>query len=172
MIELREFSHNDIDSIARHANNYNVSRYMSSRIPYPFTKGDAEWWVETGNKQAGLYMAVVLADDLADECIGVVGVRFGQFESQHSAEIGYWLAEQHWGKGIATEAVSKMTDIAFTDNNILRLYAPVFSPNKASMRVLEKCGYTLEAVHRMALMKNNELMDEHIYVRFHPLQNQ
>lgn len=162
MIDLREFSHNDINSITKYANNYNVSRYMSSRMPYPFTRGDAEWWVETGSRQAGLYQAV----DLAAECIGVVGVRFRRFEYQHVAEIGYWIAEEHWGKGIATEAVSKMTALAGAENNILKLYAPVFSPNRASMRVLEKCGYTLEAIHRKTVLKNDEFMDEHIYVRF------
>jgi RimJ/RimL family protein N-acetyltransferase len=162
MIDLREFSRSDINSITKYANNANVSRYMSSGMPCPFTRGDAEWWVETGSRQTGLYKAV----DLAAECIGVVGVRLRRFEYQHTAEIGYWIAEEHWGKGIATIAVAKMTDIACVENNILKLYAPVCSPNKASMRVLEKCGYTLEAIHRKAVLKNDEFMDEHIYVRF------
>ena len=162
MIELRDFLDGDICSIARYANNYNVSRYMTSRMPYPYTEDDAKWWVKTGSKESGLNKAV----DLASECIGAVGVRFGQFESQYSAEIGYWIAEEYWGKGIATEAVSKMTDSVFNDKNIVRLFAPVFSRNKASMRVLEKCSYALEAVQKKAVFKNDEFMDEHIFVRF------
>ena len=162
MIKLRGFFDRDIRSLTNHANNYNVSRYMASRMPYPYTEGDAQWWVETGSKEMGLNLAI----DLASECIGVVGVQFGQGELQYSAEIGYWIAEDHWGKGIVTEAVSKMTERVFTDTKIVRLSAPVFSPNKASMRVLEKSGYSLEAVHHRAVFKNDEFMDEHIFVKF------
>ena len=162
MIELRDFVDSDIDPIAMYANNINVSRYMASRMPYPYTKSDAIWWVETGSKEQGLNYAI----DLGGKCIGVVGVQFGELELQYSAEIGYWIAEDHWGKGIGTEAVSKMTDNVFSEKEIVRLSAPVFNPNKASMRVLEKCGYTLEAIHRKAVFKNDEFMDEHIYVKF------
>ena len=162
MIELRDFVDNDIDSIAIYANNINVSRYMASRMPYPYTRDDAIWWVETGCKEQGLNYAI----DLGGKCIGVVGVLFGDLEQQYSAEIGYWIAEEHWGKGIGTEAISRMSDYIFSETKIVRLSAPVYSPNKASMRVLEKCGYTLEAIHRKAAFKQNEFLDENVFVRF------
>lgn len=164
MIGLRDFVDRDIGSIAIYANNINVSRYMASRMPHPYTKDDARWWVETGSKEQGLYYAI----DLRGKCIGVVGVRFGDLEQQYSAEIGYWIAEDHWGKGIGTEAVSIMTDYVFSEMKTVRLSAPVYSPNKASMRVLEKCGYTLEAVHRKAVFKNDEFLDEYVFVKFRP----
>lgn len=162
MIELREFVDNDVNSIAVCANNINVSRYMASRMPYPYTNDDAKWWIEFGSKEQGLNYAI----DLGGNCIGVVGVQFGECELRYSAEIGYWIAEEHWGKGIGTEAVSKMTEHVFSENNIVRLSAPVYSPNKASMRVLVKCGFTLEAIHRRAVFKNDEFMDEHVFVKF------
>jgi ribosomal-protein-alanine N-acetyltransferase len=162
MIELRDFTENDIDSIARHANNINVSLYMTASMPYPYTVKDAKWWIETGCTELGWYRAI----DLDGECIGVVGVHFGKFELQYSAEIGYWLSETFWGQGIATEAVAKMTDLVFSDTEITRVSAPVYSPNKASMRVLEKCGYSLEAIHKKSVFKDEEFMDEHIFVRF------
>ena len=162
MIELRELIEDDIHSIAVYANNFNVSRFMASRMPYPYTLEDAKWWVHTGSKEQGLNFAI----DLEGACIGVVGVRFGENEYQYSAEIGYWIAEEHWGKGIGTEVVSKMTSHVFSECEIVRLSAPVYSPNKASMRVLEKSGYTLEGVHKKAVYKNDEFMDEHIYVKF------
>lgn len=162
MIELRAFDDGDIDSIAVYANNINVSRYMASRMPYPYTKDDAIWWVEIGSKEQGLNYAI----DLDGKCIGVVGVRFGDLEQRFSAEIGYWIAEDHWGNGLATEAVGKMTDHVFAETKTVRISAPVFSPNTASMRVLEKCGYALEAIHRKAAFKNEEFMDEHVYVKF------
>ena len=162
MIKLRRFFERDIGPITEHANNSNISRYMTHRMPYPYTADDAKWWVETGCKQSGLYLAV----DLAGECVGVVGVRFGQHETQYSAEIGYWIAERHWGKGIGSDAVANMTDRTFSESNIVRLCAPVFSPNKASMKVLQNCGYSLEAIHRRAIFKNDEFMDEHVFVKF------
>ena len=162
MIELRDFTEIDINSIAVYANNINVSQYMASRMPYPYTKEDAKWWVKIGSKEQGLNYAI----DLDGECIGVVGVRFGDLEQQHSAEIGYWIAENHWGRGFGTEAIRKMTGYVFAETKTIRLSAPVYSPNTASMRVLEKCGYTLEAIHRKAAFKNDEFMDEHVYVKF------
>ena len=162
MIKLRDFLNSDSDSIALHANNFNVSQYMASRMPYPYTKDDAMWWIETGSKADGLNRAI----DLNGECIGVIGVRFGEQEHQFSAEIGYWLAEIFWGKGLATEAVKTMTDYIFSETEIVRLSAPVFSPNIASMKVLEKCGYSLEAIHRNAAFKHDAFMDEHLFVKF------
>ena len=131
-------------------------------MPYPYTIDDAKWWVEIGSREQGLNYAI----DLGGKCVGVVGVQFGELELQYSAEIGYWIAEDHWGKGIGTEAVSKMTDYVFTETKAVRLSAPVYSPNLASMRVLEKCGYALEAVHQKAVCKNDQFMDEHIFVKF------
>jgi len=81
MIELRSFNESDIDPIAIYANNVNVTRYMASRMPYPYTKQDAIWWVESGNKEQGLNYAI----DLGGKCVGVVGVRFGELELQYSA---------------------------------------------------------------------------------------
>jgi RimJ/RimL family protein N-acetyltransferase len=161
MIELRELDEGDIQSIASYANNFNVSQYMASRMPYPYTLDDAQWWVRTGSKEQGLNFAI----DLEGTCIGVIGVRLGENEYQHSAEIGYWIAEEHWGKGIGTEAVSKMTNHVFAAGKIVRLSAPVRSPNNSSMRILEKNGYVLESVQKKSVYKNNEFMDEHIYVK-------
>ena len=161
MIELREIVEADIPSIARFANNFNVSKYMASRMPYPYTIEDAEWWVRIGSKEQGWNFAI----DWQGICIGVIGVRFGEAEYRYCAEIGYWLAEQYWGKGIATEAVAKMTQQVFSQSDIVRLTAPVRSPNKASMRVLEKNGFVLESVRKNAVYKNDEFMDEHVYVR-------
>lgn len=89
----------------------------------------------------------------------------GQGEHIYTAQIGYWLGESYWGKGIATKALSAMTGEAFSVKHILRLEAPVFSPNKASMRVLEKCGYQLEGIKVKVVYKNNTFMDEYIYAK-------
>jgi len=86
-------------------------------MPYPYTREHAQWWVETGSKNNSTNFAI----DLKGECIGVVGVRYGEHETQYSGEIGYWLAEHHWGKGIASEATSKMTDYVLPRPKLLEL---------------------------------------------------
>ena len=80
----------------------------------------------------------------------------------------YWLAEHHWGKGIASEATSKMTDYVFAETEIVRIAALVYSPNTASMKVLEKCGYRLEAIRQKAGFKHGVFLDEHAFVKFRP----
>ncbi len=85
-----------------------------------------------------------------------------------TAELGYWLAEPCWGRGIATDAVRALVPVAFAESGIVRLEAGVFSNNTASMRVLERCGFTREAVHRRAITKHGVLLDEVVYVHFGP----
>ena len=162
MMRLREFTKSDIASITRHANNPSVVRYLSHRMPYPYTVDDAKWWVKVGCRQVGLNRAI----DVDGECVGVVGILWGEHERAYSAEIGYWLGEAFWGRGIMTQAIIEMTDAVFAETGIVRLSAPVYSPNRASMRVLEKCGYALEAIHRKAIFKHGAFMDEHLFVRF------
>ena len=164
MIELRSLKCSDIDAIAKYANNFNVSQYLSSRMPYPYTREHAQWWVETGSKYNGTHFAI----DLKGECIGSVGVRYGEHETQYSGEIGYWIAEHHWGKGFASAATSKMTDYVFAETEIVRIAALVYSPNTASMKVLEKCGCRLEAIRQKAGFKHGVFLDEHAFVKFRP----
>ena len=150
MIELRSLNSSDIDAIAKYANNFNVSQYLSSRMPYPYTRAHAQWWVKLVAKNNSTNFAI----DLKGECIGVVGVRYGEHETAYSGEIDYWIAEHHWGKGIASEATSKMTDYVFAETEIVRIAALVYSPNTASMKVLEKCSYRLQAIRQKAGVKH------------------
>ena len=159
---LREFKENDIPSIVRHASNSNISKYLTSKFPYPYQTEDAIWWVNSGSK-IGNHKAI----DIDGECVGGIGFINGEGEHIYTAQIGYWLGESHWGKGIATKALSIMTEKALTRNNIARLEASVFSPNKASMRVLEKCGYRLEGIKVKAVYKNSTFMDEFIFAKIY-----
>ena len=121
MIELRSLNSSDIDAIAKYANNFHVLQNLSSRMPYPQTREHAQWWVETGSKINSTNFAI----DLKGECIGGVGVRYGKHETQHSGEMGYWIAEHHCDKGIASGAISKMTDYVFAKTEIVRIAALV-----------------------------------------------
>ena len=159
---LREFEVGDSEALVDLLGNPNVSRFLSSRIPYPYTDQDAAWWISTGSSHG--YIRAIVDNDLL---LGCIGVETGEFEESRSGEIGYWLGEAHWGKGVATKAVGLVTQHIFEHTELIRLVAPVFSPNLASMRVLEKCGYKLEGVAEKSCYKDGQFYDKHIYAKLH-----
>ena len=106
------------------------------------------------------------AFEVDGEAVGGIGVHRLDDVRRQSAEIGYWLTESCWGRGIATDAVRSMVPAAFEAFDIVRLEAGIFSSNPSSMRVLEKCGFVREAVHAKAITKNGVLLDEVVYVYF------
>ncbi|MEO0367175.1 MAG: GNAT family N-acetyltransferase, partial [Pseudomonadota bacterium] len=145
------------------ANNPNVVRYLSHRMPHPYTVEHAKWWVATGHKELGENYLIEFEDKFA----GVIGVIAGQHEHQKSAEIGYWLAESMWGRGIATMAITQLCDEVFSRGQIIRISAPVYAPNKASMRALEKSGFHLESIQKNTIFKHGQMMDQHLFVRLY-----
>jgi len=102
------------------------------------------------------------------ELAGEIGISLKKDVFRLNAEIGYFISKRFWGKGIATKAVKKMTEYAFDSFNIVRIVAGVFDFNKASMKVLEKNGYYLESVRKDAVIKNNKIIDDYIWVRLKP----
>ena len=161
VIALRKMKKEDQDLLVQFLNDESVIKYLSSRIPQPYTENDAAWWVDTGSKEDGIVRAI----EFEGKFCGVIGASLQPREHSHSAEIGYWIAHQYWGKGIATKSLLKLTDYVFSQTEIIRLYAPVFSPNIGSMRVLEKSGYKLEGVFEKAIFKKAEYFDEHLFAR-------
>lgn len=158
MVVLREFGTDDASLLREYLNNPHVTRYLTSSIPQPYENEDAEWWINEGSK-AGVVRAIVYEGVF----IGAVGANRKQFEHSRSAEMGYWLAESHWGKGIATIALRQLTALIFERTDIVRLQAHVFEGNVASARVLEKAGYRLEGTLRKAIFKRGVFMDAHLY---------
>lgn len=158
MVVLREFNIEDAPLLREHLNNPNVTRYLTTSIPQPYTQEDAKWWIKEGSK-AGIVRAVELNGVL----VGSVGANRRQFEQSRSAEIGYWIAESHWGMGLATNALREMTSLIFQNSDLVRLQAHVFEGNLASSRVLEKAGYSLEGILRKAVFKHGVLMDASLY---------
>ena len=164
MIVLREYTDADLERLVSLANNQNVSRYLLYTFPYPCTVRDAEWWIGTGSKQNGAIARVIEYQGLF---VGSVGINPQSGWREHLGEIGYWVAEEYWGKGIASAALSQMTDYGFTAGDFRKLYAPVLAPNVASMRVLEKCGYQREAILKDEVQKGGTYFDIHHFVRHH-----
>lgn len=159
-IELRKFKESDVNRLAALANDPEVSRYMTTAFPHPYTPEDATWWVQEGAKQG-----MVRAIDYQGQLVGCVGAQPLRFEHSRTANIGYWLGRGYWGKGLAAQALLLLTEQIFQETDIVRLQASVYSPNIASMRVLEKAGYRQEAILSRAIFKHDQFYNEHIFSR-------
>jgi ribosomal-protein-alanine N-acetyltransferase len=162
MIALREYAISDVQRLVSLANNEKVSRYLVYTFPYPYTREDAEWWIATGSKRNGAITRVIEYQGLF---VGSVGITPQSGWRDHLAEIGYWLGEEYWGKGIATAALRQMTEFGFSSRNFRKLCAPVLAANIASMRVLEKCGYQREAILKNEVQKAGTYFDIHHFAQ-------
>ena len=162
---LRSFKNGDQESLVENANNIKIFNNVKDSFPYPYTPEDATWWIEFC--QQSDKPTTTFAIDTEGQVVGAIGIIIGSDVQRVTAEIGYWLGEKYWGKGIAVEALEKMTVYVFQNfPEIVRLWAAVFNYNKASMRVLEKAGYELEGIRKKAAIKNGVVIDEYVYVRF------
>lgn len=159
---VREWRPSDKPSLLRHANNRNVWRNLSHRFPHPYTDADADAWFGLVRKSPDVPRWAI---DVAGEAVGGIGVEPGEGIYAKSGRFGYWLGESFWGRGIMTAAVRQTTDYIFAHLDLVRLEAPVFEWNPASMRVLEKCGFFRESVQRRSVFKDGQLIDAVMYAR-------
>lgn len=157
---LRLWIPEDAASLLKHANNPNVANNLRDGFPYPYNLQDAKKWLESVNENRG---NVIMALEINGEAAGGIGLHGQMDVYRYNAELGYWLSERYWGKGYMTDAVSVMVEYAFTRRRWLRIFAAVYEHNYSSMRVLEKCGFIKEAIHRKAVMKGGQVLDEHLY---------
>ena len=159
---VRDWRASDKASLLSHANNRNVWRNLAHRFPHPYTAADADSWLGRLAKQSSPTHWAIEVDGAA---VGGIGVDPGEGIYSKSAVFGYWLAEPFWGRGIMTAAVRSTAEFVLAHFDLVRLVSPVFEWNPASMRVLEKCGFTREGVHRKAVCKDGQIIDEVVYVR-------
>jgi [ribosomal protein S5]-alanine N-acetyltransferase len=158
--KLRPWNPADLDSLVRHANNLNIARFMTDGFPHPYTPEHGKAFIAFAMRDDPPHIFAIEVDG---EAAGGIGIHPQEGIMRKNAELGYWLAEKYWGKGIVSGAIPKMIDLAFATYDITRLYARPFGNNKASHRVLEKCGFTLEARIEKNIFKYGEYLDELIY---------
>lgn len=133
---------------------------MKDRFPHPYTLDDAARWIRhAATSDPETHFAIVVGGEAA----GGIGIDLQTDVFHRCAEIGYWLGEAFWGRGIATEAVRAVTQWAFSRFGICRVEAVVFAWNPASMRVLEKAGYVCEGRQRKRVTKDGETTDLLLY---------
>ncbi len=157
MISLRPFQISDIELLVCYLNNSEVTTYITGAIPQPYTKSDATWWVENTAT-----LETIKAIEFNGTFVGCISANLGEHEYSRSAELGYWIAKGYWNKGIATQAVKDFSNKLIETTDIVRLFVSVVSENGASLRVLEKNGYTLDGILKKASYKNGRFFDEHI----------
>jgi RimJ/RimL family protein N-acetyltransferase len=157
-ILLRPLRIEDQEAVATLANNKKVWNNLRDLIPHPYTRADAAQFIGLTQQESPQLTFAILCDE---HLCGVIGLVPQADIYRISAEIGYWLGEPFWGKGIATTAVKLMTQYGFEYLKLKRIYTGVFEYNTASMRVLEKNGYHKDCIFRQALIKNGKVWDEH-----------
>lgn len=160
--ELRKWRIEDIESVARYANNDKIACNLRDAFPYPYTRKDAENYVEgciNSSEDNQLCRAIVVDG----KAVGSIGVFVGSDVYRKSAELGYWLAEEYWNKGIMSAAVRQICADAFESFDIVRIYAEPFAHNAGSRKVLENAGFTLEGVMKNGVYKTGQVCDYCMY---------
>lgn len=160
VFRLRPWSMRDEGDLVKHANNKKIAINLRDGFPNPYSLSDARSWIKMvmENKKDVIY-----AIEVNGEACGGIGLHAGVDVYRFNAEIGYWLSEQHWGKGIVTESVQLMVKLGFENYSWTRMYAGIFSSNLASMKVLEKCGFNQEAAFKKSVKKQGVYLDEYIF---------
>jgi len=157
---IRSYEYSDKEALVKYANNHNVSRLLRDQFPYPYTNSDAKIWLKHACNQNPETNFVIANEE---ELIGAIGINLQYDVYKYSAELGYWIGELFWGKGIASAAVRAMTDFAFKNFLLNRIYANVFEGNFASEKVLLKAGFVKEATLKKAVFKGGKFIDQYIY---------
>jgi [ribosomal protein S5]-alanine N-acetyltransferase len=158
--QLRPWTLQDLDSLVQFANNYKIARFMTDQFPHPYTNEQGQAFIEYATRSIP---PNILAIEIDGKASGGIGIHPQIDIHRKNAELGYWLGEPYWGKGIVSHAVIQMVDYGFRNWDIDRIYARPFGNNLASQRVLEKAGFILEGRFYQTLFKNGEHIDELVY---------
>ena len=157
---LRPFTMDDLPAWVKHANDPTVAANLTDSFPHPYTEVHGRAFLEEAVKSLPLRRAI----DIRGEACGAIGLHPRSDLWRRNMELGYWLAQEHRGKGIMTDAIKQMVDLGFaTFPDIVRIYATPFGSNIASRRALEKAGFVLEAKLTGTLYKLGRFEDECIY---------
>ena len=157
---VRSLRDADAAELTRHANNRNVWLQLRDRFPHPYTIDDARRFIAFASHADP---ETEFAITVRDSAIGAIGVTLGKDVERCSAEVGYWIGEPYWGRGIATRALLGFTRHAFEAYDLERLFAVPFASNAASCRVLEKAAYRLEGRMRRSAIKDGAVQDQCLY---------
>lgn len=128
-------------------------------LPYPYSEENAHEFISYAQSSDEYIFAITVEGKF----VGCISAAPQKNIHKFTAEIGYYIAPQFWGNGLAVQAVKLLTEYIFGNTEIMRLYAEPFVRNKASCRVLEKAGFTFEGTLRKNAVKNGAVEDMKMY---------
>ena len=160
-VSIRNFLYGDAGGLAKYGDNPNIAMNQRECFPNPYTVEHARKWIAHVREHQATTRFVIATKK---EAIGEIGVSIQPDVHRYSAEIGFWIGESYWGRGLMTKAISWMTEYCFTTLKIKRLFADVIEYNVASQRVLDKCGFTHESTARQHICKQDTFYDQLVYV--------
>lgn len=157
---VRSWRAGDLGSLVQHADNRRIWLNLRDRFPHPYTRRDGATFIK---RVSASRPETSFAIDVDGRAVGGIGFELRPDVERVSAEIGYWLGETYWGRGIVSEALAAATAHAIEQHRLTRVFALPFAHNTASARVLEKCGYVLEARLRRSAIKEGVVQDQLLY---------
>ena len=159
---IRLLSEEDADALQRYANNRKIWENLRDIFPHPYSLQDAQAFLDFAIKARPEADFAITNET---EAIGCIGLRLGNDVHRHTAELGYWLGEPFWSRGIMTEAITAFTPFAFRWFELLRIFAQPFAGNTASARVLEKAGFVCEGRLKANVVKDGKFFVSLMYAR-------
>lgn len=160
--KLRSFAAADAGSLCKYADNRKIWSNLRDGFPHPYTLDDAlRFLANVKEMQPETFFAIATST----EVIGSIGFNLGQDVHRRTAELGYWLAEPFWNRGIITEAISAIVQYAFGNFDLVRIFAEPYASNFASARVLEKCGFVYEGRLKANVYKDGKVLDQLLYAK-------
>lgn len=159
---IRKWKLSDAADLAAALSNKKIQDNLRDGLPYPYTEEDGKEYISSmlSADENDTFAFAVVADGKA---VGSIGVFRQTNIHRCTAEVGYYIAEEYWGKGIMTSALREACDFVFNNSDIIRIYAEPFTYNKASCRVLEKVGFQCEGILRNNAVKNGNIQDMKMY---------
>lgn len=160
--QIRKWKLSDAKDLAIALSNKKIQDNLRDGLPYPYTEQDGADYI-SAMLSADENETFAFAITVEGKAVGSIGV-FRQVNiHRQTAELGYYLAEEYWDKGIMTEAVKQICEYVFGKSDIIRIYAEPFAYNAPSCRVLEKAGFQCEGILRKNAVKNGKIVDMKMY---------
>ena len=159
---IRKWELSDAKDLAAALSNKKVQDNLRDGLPYPYTEQDGKEFISAmlSADENKTFAFAIIVDDMV---IGSIGIFRQDNIHRQTAELGYYIAEEYWGKGIMAEAVKQICEYVFGNSDIIRIYAEPFAYNIASCRVLEKAGFQYEGTLRSNAVKNSKVIDMKMY---------
>jgi len=161
-INIRTWKMEDAQSLAKALNNKKIHDNLRDGLPFPYTVSDAKDFISAmlATDDNNTFAWAITVDDTA---IGSIGVFRKENVHRLTAEMGYYISEEYWGKGIMTEAVKQACNYIFENTDIIRIFADPYASNTGSCRVLENAGFVYEGTLRKNAVKNGQIADMKMY---------